>query len=101
MKNYKFLIAVVLLLLCITDMVWWFTITDREISYEAMQATYLSVFPPFLQSTTLLTLLLIALLVVAAVFFLQSRKEKRLKLASNSGMILSFVLAFWQLFSLM
>lgn len=101
MKPYKFLIAVVLLLLCLTDIAWWFTITDREISYEAMQASYLSVFPPFLQSLSLLTWLMIVFLVIAAVFFMQSRKEKGLKLVANGGMILSFILAFWQLFSLM
>ncbi|WP_199137231.1 hypothetical protein [Pedobacter sp. ASV12] len=101
MKPYKFLIAVVLLLLCLTDIAWWFTITDREISYEAMQASYLSIFPPFLQSLSLLTWLMIAFLVIAAVFFMQSRKEKGLKLVANGGMILSFILAFWQLFSLM
>lgn len=101
MKPYKFLIAVVLLLLCLTDIAWWFTITDREISYEAMQASYLSVFPPFLQSLSLLTWLMIAFLIIAAVFFMQSRKEKGLKLVANGGMILSFILAFWQLFSLM
>ncbi|MEE1946510.1 hypothetical protein VRU48_15400 [Pedobacter sp. KR3-3] len=101
MKHYKFLIAVVLLLLCITNIAWWFAITDRDISYEAMQATYVSVFPSFLQNLSLLTWLMFAVLVTAAVLFMQSRKEKSLKLIASSGMILSFVLAFWQLFSLM
>lgn len=101
MKHYKFLIATVLLLLCVTDMVWWFTITDKDISFEAMKVEYLSIFPAFLQHAGLLTLVLIVFLVTAAMLFMQSRKEKSLKFVANGGMILSFVLAFWQLFSLM
>lgn len=101
MKHAKFLIATLLLLLCITDMVWWFTITDQDISFEAMKTEYLSIFPAFLQHAGLLTWILIVVLVSAAVLFMQSRREKGLKFAANGGMILSFVLAFWQLFSLM
>lgn len=101
MKHYKFLIATVLLLLCITNIVWWFTVTDQDISFEAMKVEYLSIFPSSLQHAGLLTLILIVCLVTAAILFMQSRKEKSLKLVANGGMILSFVLAFWQLFSLM
>ena len=101
MKHYKFLIATLLLLLCIADMVWWFNITSYDLSFEEMKLKYVSIFPPFLQHIGLLTVILIVFLVGAALLFMQSRKENGLKFVASGGMILSFVLAFCQLFSLM
>jgi hypothetical protein len=100
MKNLKLTAAFLLLAIGTTEIVRWFIITAKNISFEAMKVEYLSVFPSFLQNQLLHTFLIIICLTVAAVLFSQVR-EKKLKLITNSGMILSLVLAGWQVFSLM
>ncbi|RZJ77972.1 MAG: hypothetical protein EOO47_15285 [Flavobacterium sp.] len=101
MKNLKFIIASLLLATGISSFVYWFTITAKDISFEAMKAEYAAVFPSFLQNTVLHTFVIILILVSAGVLYLQSRTQNRFKIAATGGMILSFLLAFWQLFSLM
>lgn len=101
MKNLKFIIASLLLAVGMSSFIYWFTITAKDISFEAMKAEYDAAFPTFLQHSVLQALLFIVILVSAGVLFLQSRKQNTLKIASSGGMILSFVLAFWQLFSIM
>ena len=101
MKNLKFTTACLLLAIGIAEMVRWFVITAKNISFEAMKNEYLAALPSFLQNGLLHTFLLILCLVSAAVLFLQVKNEKGLKTIAKSGAGLSFLLAFWQLFSLM
>ena len=101
MKNLKFIIASLLLATGVSSFIYWFTITAKDISFEAMKAEYAAAFPSFLQNSVLHTFVIIFILVTAGVLYLQSRKQNRFKIAATGGMILSFLLAFWQLFSLM
>lgn len=99
MKNLKFIIASLLLALGMSSFIYWFTITAKDISFEAMKAEYNGIFPPFLQNSYLQAFVLIAILVSAGVLFIQSRS--RFKVPATAGMALSFLFAFWQLFSIM
>ncbi|TKC12594.1 hypothetical protein FA048_02965 [Pedobacter polaris] len=101
MKNLKFIIATLLLATGISSFIYWFTITAKDISFDAMKAEYATAFPSFLQNTVLHTFVIILILVTAGVLYLQSRMQNKFKIAATGGMILSFLLAFWQLFSLM
>lgn len=101
MKNIKFIIASLLLAIGISSFIYWFTITAKDISFEAMKIEYASAFPSFLQHSSLQAFVLILILVTAGVLYLQSRMQNKFKIAATGGMILSFSLAFWQLFSIM
>jgi len=101
MKNFKFIIASIFLATGSASFIWWFTITTKNISFDTMKAEYVAVFPSFLQDNVLLTFVLIVILVSAGILFLQARRQNKFKIAATVGLILSFLLAFWQLFSLM
>lgn len=101
MKNIKFIIASLLLATGISSFIYWFTITAKDISFEAMKAEYDAAFPAFLQNSVLQAFLFIVILVTAGVLYLQTRMQNKFKIAATGGMILSFLLAFWQLFSIM
>lgn len=101
MKNLKFIIATLLFAIGVSSFIYWFTITAKNISFEAMKAEYAAAFPSFLQNSILHTFLIILILVTAGVLFLQARLQNKFKFAASCGMVLSFLLAFWQLFSLM
>ena len=101
MKNLKFILASLLLATGISSFIYWFTITAKDISFDAMKAEYATIFPSFLQNTILHTFVIILILVTAGVLYLQARMQNKFKIAATGGMILSFLLAFWQLFSIM
>lgn len=101
MKNLKFIIASLLLATGISSFIYWFTLTAKDISFDTMKAQYNAAFPSFLQNSYLQALVLIVILVSAGLLFLQSRKQKGFKVPATTGMALSFLLAFWQLFSIM
>ncbi len=101
MKNLKFIIACLLLATGISSFIFWFTITAKDISFEAMKAEYNAAFPSFFQHNILLPVVLIIILVSAGVLFLQSKRQHKFKFVATGGMVLSFLLAFWQLFSIM
>jgi hypothetical protein len=101
MKKLTLGIAFLLLLLGISEVIRWFRITERDISFEAMKVEYMTALPNFLQNTMLHTFLLILCFTGSALLFLQSRNERGLKFIAKGGAVLGFVLAFWQLFSLM
>jgi len=101
MKNIKLSSACVLLAIGIAEMVRWFIITAKDISFDAMKNEYMAVLPGFLQNVVLHTFLLILCFTGAIVLFLQVKNEKSLAFIAKGGAILSAVLAFWQLFSLM
>lgn len=98
MKNTKLVFACVLLAIGIAEMVRWFIVATKDISFEAMKTEYAAALPSFLQNAILHTFLLILCLTGAAVLFLQLKNEKGLAFIAKSGAVLSFVLAFWQLF---
>ncbi|RZL39185.1 MAG: hypothetical protein EOO96_01240 [Pedobacter sp.] len=101
MKNLKFIIACLLLATGLSSFIYWFTITSKDISFEAMKAEYNTVFPSFLQHSALQSLILIVVLVSAGLLFIQTRTKKGFKIPATAGMVLSFLFAFWQLFSIM
>ncbi|WP_113651459.1 hypothetical protein [Pedobacter namyangjuensis] len=101
MKKLKFTVACVLFATGLSSFIYWFSITAKDISFEAMQAEYSSAFPSFLQNSILQSLVVTAILVTAAVLFIQSRSQKGFKIPATSGLVLSFLFAFWQIFSLM
>ncbi|WP_421939265.1 hypothetical protein [Pedobacter sp.] len=97
----KFLSAIVLLAIFMVNMIWWFRVTNRNTSFEADRAEYLAAFPASLQNPLLLTLMAIILLTISGILFVQSGKLKQLKVVSVVGYCTSFILAFWQLFTIM
>lgn len=97
----KFLTAIVLLAIFMVNMIWWFRVTNRNASFEADRAQYLAAFPTALQNPLLLTLMSIIVLIISGILFVQSGKLKQLKMVALVGCCLSFILAFWQLFTLM
>lgn len=101
MKNLKFIIACLLLATGLTSFIYWFTITAKDISFEAMKLEYNAVFPSFLQNSVLQSLVIITILVSAGLLFIQSRTQRSFKIPATAGMALSFLFAFWQLFSIM
>ena len=101
MKKLNFVIAILLLAVGMSSIIYWFTITAKDISFEAMKAEYASAFPSFLQNVIVSTFVLIVFLVTAGILFLQTREEKGFKIPATIGMVLSFLLSFWLLFSLM
>lgn len=101
MKKLNFIIATLFLTVAISSFIYWFTITSKNISFEAMKAEYARAFPSYLQNPRISTSILIVFLVIAIVLFLQSKEEKGLKIPAIIGTILSFLLSFWLLFSLM
>ena len=101
MRKQLTFFATLFLAVALSCFIYWFTITAKNISFEAMQAKYTSVFPSYLQNPRISTGVLIVFLVIAIILFLQSKEEKRLKIPATIGAILSFLLSFWLLFSLM
>lgn len=101
MKKLNFIIASLFLTIGIANFIYWFNITAKDISFEEMKAEYAAAFPPFLQNIFLINVVLIVLLLTAGVLFLQSRAEKGFKIPATIGMVLSFLLSFWLIFSLM
>lgn len=101
MKKLNFIIATLFLAIAMSCFIYWLMIAAKDISFEAMKIEYIAVFPSFLQNTLVSTVVLIVLLVIAIVLFLQSKEEKGFKIPVTIGVILSFLLSFWLLFSLM
>lgn len=101
MKKLNFIVATLFLAVGMSSFIYWFSITAKDISFEAMKAEYAAAFPSFLQNIILSTVVLIIFLATAGILFFQSREEKGFKIPATIGMILSFLLAFWLVFSLM
>jgi uncharacterized protein YybS (DUF2232 family) len=101
MKKIILLMACLLLAISISEMVRWFIITAKDLSFDAMKSEYSAVLPDLLKNELLHTLLLILCSAGSAFLFLQLKNEKGLIWVAKIGAILGFALAFWQVFSLM
>ena len=97
-----FSIAFIPFFVAVADMALWIvTATGNDDSFEQTLANYLSYFPEWLQNPQLLTLINIALLALAGGLFFKSMKNPKLKIAGTTFLIISGVLAMWNVFSLM
>jgi hypothetical protein len=101
MKTIKLTSAFVLLAIGIEELVRWFIICNKDLSFEAAKAEYSKALPSFLQNTTVHTFVQMGFFIGAGLLFMSLIKEPSLKLFAKILTVLSFVLAFWMLFSLM
>ena len=101
-NNTLFYIAFIPFFVAVADMALWIvTATGNDDSFEQTLANYLSYFPEWLQNPQLLTLINIVLLALAGGLFFKSMKNPKLKIAGTTFLIISGVLAMWNMFSLM
>lgn len=96
-----FFIGVVMLTAVLADRVWWFLICSQYTTFEQSKTAYLNSFPNYLQDPYLLTVIDILLSALAAFLFSHCRKTKYRERTSRILMILSLILSFWSIFSLM
>lgn len=103
MKNTVviFFLGVVILTAVLADRAWWFLICSQYTTFKQSKSAYLTSFPNYLQDPYLLTVISIFLSAVTAFLFSQCRKAKYRERTSKILMILSLVLCFWSIFSLM
>ena len=105
MKNTVKIILYSLALLClfttIADMVLWFKVCAQYDSFEETKQAYLSYFPVSLRGQYTLTLINCGMLAVSVLVFANSIRIRFLKTISFVLTILSGILFYWQLFSLM
>src|SRR5687768_1225113 len=103
-RKILFFIGLACLLLAIADLVLWIVIATPEKSFEEAVNEYISLFPNFIRNPITLTLLNILLLLMAIgcfIFSIQKNSRSFFKRLCYVLIILSGVLAYWNLFSLM
>lgn len=101
-NNALFYIGLLLFFVAVADMTLWIvTTTHKHATFEETVDDYLSYFPEMLQNATLLTMLNIMFLALAGGLFYKSMKSIKLRTAAKILAILSAVLLFWNVFSLM
>jgi hypothetical protein len=96
-----YIIAILLLTVVITDLIYWFCITSQYNNHYEMVEAYLKIFPEPLQNATIITAICIFLLGISTFIFIQAVKVNYLKVLSIVLAGLSSLLLSWQLFSLM
>lgn len=97
-----FIIALVLLLFVIGDLVLWIQVSsDMSKSFEEAVIVYKSYFPDFLDSRYGITLLNMAFLAIAIFLFLVAKSDQRLTTICKVCIVLSSLLQFWQIWTLM
>ncbi|WP_330442475.1 hypothetical protein [Flavobacterium sp. C4GT6] len=105
MKNRVKIILYSLGLVClfttIADMVLWFKACAQYEGFEETKQAYLSYFPLSLRGDYTLTLINCGMLAVSVLVFANSIRIGFLKTVSFVLTILSGILFYWQLFSLM
>jgi hypothetical protein len=100
----KIIIALILLILGLTRVIDWVIFSTKKenesLSWEAFKIKYIEHLPVFLQplyqKPIIITLILLVCFTIAGLLFIKVKKRIYFILG-----IISFVLAFWQLFSLM
>jgi len=104
-RKFFFIAGLVFLLIGIADNVLWIIISAPEaISFDASVKEYISLYPKFLASPIKLTFLNIILFLIAiGCFILSANKSNRAYFRRTCYVliVLSGILAFWNLFSLM
>ena len=104
----KLIFAILLLLIGISDIIYWFTYWNLNekialIDFTKFKKNYISTFPSFIRplyetNPPISTVLLFIMFIISGIILLKFYKENILfKILS----IIAFVLAFWELFSLM
>jgi hypothetical protein len=104
LKRIIFFAGLFFLFLVIADMVLWIVISSREKSFNDSVRRYLSLFPTFLANSLTLTLLNIFFAGLAILCFMMIKKNSSNSVfvkICNGLIILTGLLAFWNLFSLM
>lgn len=105
MKNTVKIILYGLGLVClfttIADMILWFKTCAQYEGFEEIKQAYLSYFPVSLRGDYTLTLINCGMLAVSVLVFVNSIRIGFLKTISFVLTILSGILFYWQLFSLM
>jgi len=104
-KKLLFIIGLIILIFVIIDLVVWIKIaTQEEKSFDEVVNEYMSLYPKFIVDSITLTLLHILLLLIAIgcfIFAIQKNSSSFFKKLCYVLIILSGILAFWNLFSLM
>lgn len=104
-RKISFFIGFVLLLAVIVNIVLWIAITASGTnSFEDSVKEYMSFYPSFLAEPVRLTIINILLLLISIACFIRSSKGSTssfFKTLCNVLIVLSSILAFWNLFSLM
>jgi hypothetical protein len=101
MKKLTLAAACLLLAISIEEMIRWFMITAKDISFDDMKTEFIAPMPGFLKIELVHTLLLVLCSAGSAFLFLSLKNEKGFKTIAKVGVIFGFILAFWQVFSLM
>lgn len=84
MKKLNFIVATLFLAVGMSSFIYWFSITAKDISFEAMKAEYAAAFPSFLQNIILSTVVLIIFLATAGILFFKVEKKKDLRFQQQS-----------------
>lgn len=100
-KSFIYSIAVSLLAISVLNKIYWIYICGQYTEFEETKTAYLSLFPEFLQNAFFLTVIEITALSAAIILFLESIMTGYLKKTSQILMILSAILCWWNIFSLM
>jgi hypothetical protein len=97
-----FLSAIILLTIVSADIYWWISIaSDNSKTFKEVQSMYHQKFPEFLRNGKLITFINIILLAAATFLFIKTSSVFQLKKVSLGFMIISSLLAIWQIFTLM
>ncbi|GGB78364.1 hypothetical protein GCM10007424_18100 [Flavobacterium suaedae] len=97
-----FYIGLLPFVIAVANMTLWIvTTTSEHATFEETVNDYLSYFPEMLQNATLLTLLNVMFLALAGGLFYKSMKSITLRTPAKILAIVSAVLLFWNVFSLM
>lgn len=100
-KSFVYSIAVSLLAMSVLNKIYWIYMYRQYVDFEETKTAYLNLFPDFLQDAFILTVIEITALAAAIILFLESIMTGYLKKTSQILVILSVILCWWNLFSLM
>jgi uncharacterized membrane protein len=103
-KRFAFITGLLFLLIAITNFVVWFIIATSAKSFDEAVNDYINLYPKFIENPitlTLLNILLLAMAIGCFIFSIQKNSSSFFKRLCYGLIILSGILAFWNLFSLM
>ena len=97
-----FIIGLVFLLFVIGDLALWIQVSsDMSKPFEEAVIEYKSYFPEFLDSRYGITLLNMAFLAIAILLFFVAKSNPRLTIICKVCIVVSSLLQFWQIWTLM
>jgi hypothetical protein len=102
LKILYFVIALILLLVVVYNTYLWINVSSDETKpYEQVLKEYIALFPSFITSGRQVTVIRIIVCGLSMFFFFKSSSEIRLKKISSILLLITCVLCFWSIFSLM